>query len=94
MGRVVRVTAFRPAPYGNGAGKLAAAYHGAACDGRCCPRPAGTGPRSPFQVCQHGRACQYHLAEEARRARAALNAEYARDVRAAADLSGPASEWR
>lgn len=31
-----------------------------ACDGRCCPRPHGTGPRRPFPVCHHLHACDYH----------------------------------
>ena len=41
--------------------KLAATWHGVACDGGCCPRPHGTGPRRPFPVCYHGHACTWHL---------------------------------
>lgn len=41
--------------------KLAATWHGVACDGGCCPRPHGTGPRRPFPVCYHGHACIWHL---------------------------------
>ena len=41
--------------------KLAATWHGVACDGDCCPRPHRTGPRRPFPVCYHGHACTWHL---------------------------------
>jgi hypothetical protein len=39
--------------------KSAAAYHGATCSGACCANPYG--------VCAHGRACKFHLKEEAAR---------------------------
>lgn len=39
--------------------KVAAAYHGAECSGACC--------RNPYGVCSHGRACKWHLKQEADR---------------------------
>lgn len=50
-------------------GKRAATWHGVRCDGTCCPRPYGTGPRNPLGVCGHGHQCTYHRPELARAAR-------------------------
>lgn len=38
--------------------KIAATYHGVACNGACCRNPCG--------VCAHGHQCTYHRPEIAR----------------------------
>lgn len=41
--------------------KLAATFHGAPCEGKCCTQLRHLG------ICAHGYACQHHLREEAAR---------------------------
>lgn len=60
--------------------KTAAAYHGVACDGRCC--------RNPHGVCHHGRVCAHHLKESAREARAEKEAQIIADLERAAHQRG------
>lgn len=48
--------------------KAQAAWHGARCDGACCRHNKHLG------VCPHGRACQFHLKEEAARIKAEVEA--------------------
>lgn len=48
--------------------KSAAAYHGVPCGGECCRQNRHLG------VCFHGHACRYHIAEQMKEDRAALEA--------------------
>lgn len=73
--------------------KTAAAWHGVTCDGKCCPRPYGTGPRNPFGTCAHGHACRYHVnrarAEQARQ----VQAEMVEDMDRRFSLAAKRGAW-